>query len=68
VTGGECGKYTDHCLLAVGYGSENGVDYWLLKNSWGETWGENGYIRIRRDKGEGESLCGVASEGSYINF
>jgi len=47
---------TDHAVTAVGYGTENGVDYWLIKNSWGSDWGENGFIRIKR----GVGMCGVA--------
>lgn len=47
----------DHAVLVVGYGTEDGVDYWLIKNSWSETWGEAGYFRLRRASGQG--LCGV---------
>lgn len=69
IKGGDCGKYFDHCLLAVGYGSEDGVDYWILKNSWGTSWGESGYVRVKREDGvQGPGICGVASEPSYINF
>ncbi|CAH2046558.1 unnamed protein product [Thlaspi arvense] len=56
----------DHAVTLVGYGtSPEGIKYWLAKNSWGETWGENGYIRLRRDVEWPEGMCGIAQFASY---
>ena len=47
----------DHAVLAVGYGTENGQDYWLVKNSWNTTWGDQGYVKLAIVDGKG--ICGV---------
>jgi len=51
----------DHGVLAVGYGTDAGTDYWIVKNSWGAQWGEQGFIRIQI-KGD---LCGIQDDPSY---
>jgi len=62
-----CKTTPDHAVEIVGYGTENGIDYWIVRNSWGNTWGENGYFRIKKTSSEDDiGICGLATEPSFI--
>ncbi|KAL8195289.1 hypothetical protein R6Q57_025692 [Mikania cordata] len=66
VYNGTCGTNLKHAVTVVGYGtSDDGIKYWLVKNSWGVGWGEEGYIRMQRDVEAKEGLCGIAMKASY---
>ncbi|KAF7121418.1 hypothetical protein RHSIM_Rhsim13G0190400 [Rhododendron simsii] len=66
VYSGTCGTRLDHAVTVVGYGTtSDGTKYWLVKNSWGAGWGENGYIRMERDVAAEEGLCGIAMKATY---
>jgi len=64
---GKCGTNLDHGVLAVGYGTDGTTEYWKVKNSWGTSWGEEGYVLICRNCGKNgnEGECGINHEPSY---
>jgi C1A family cysteine protease len=63
-----CGTQLDHGVLVVGYGTESGTDYWKVKNSWGSTWGMEGYILLGRGDNGAKGTCGIASQPSYATM
>ena len=63
LTGTACGTQLDHGVLAVGYGTLNGVEFYLVKNSWGSNWGDQGYVRIGVEAGAG--VCGIQQMPVY---
>jgi C1A family cysteine protease len=64
---GKCGTELDHGVLAVGYGSLDGSEYYLVKNSWSTSWGDGGYIMLGRGPqyNGGEGQCGILLQASY---
>jgi C1A family cysteine protease len=64
---GQCGTGLDHGVLAVGYGTSSGEDFYLVKNSWSSSWGDNGYIKLGRGPqyNNGDGQCGMLLQASY---
>ena len=62
----DCGFQLDHGVLLIGYGYDKDYDmeYWIIKNSWSDSWGEDGYIRIQRNINDERGLCGIAMDPS----
>lgn len=62
---GYCRNNLNHGVTIVGYGEEHGQKYWLVKNSWGDQWGESGYVRMKRETSDKRGICGIAMQASY---
>ena len=66
LTSSTCGTNLDHGVLITGYGTENGIDYWMVKNSWSTSWGDQGYVKIARSSSTNDQgICGIAMQPSF---
>jgi C1A family cysteine protease len=62
-----CGTALDHAVEIVSYGTENGVDYWNVRNSWSNSWGEQGYFRVKKTSSTNDiGICGLAAQPSFL--
>ena len=61
----QCGTSLDHGVLVVGYGVDNGIEYWKVKNSWGPDWGEEGYVRLAMGYEQKGGFCGILKQPTY---
>ncbi|EFJ34181.1 hypothetical protein SELMODRAFT_83797, partial [Selaginella moellendorffii] len=59
ILSGQCCNSRNHAVLVIGYGTED----WIIKNSWGTSWGEDGFMKI--EKKDGEGMCGMNGQSSY---
>ena len=66
ITSSSCYTSLNHGVLVVGYGTENDVDYWLVKNSWGPSWGSTGYVKIQKSSSTNDpGVCGISMQPSF---
>ena len=69
ITGQDCGQNIDHAVVVVGYGTQNNLDYWIVRNSWGESWGKNGYVLIQKSNvNNDDGVCGIGIASSFPSF
>lgn len=66
ITSDACGTNLDHGVLVIGFGEESKIPFWLVKNSWGPSWGEGGYVKIQRSSSTNDpGVCGIAMQPSF---
>ncbi|KAJ1166661.1 hypothetical protein NDU88_007060 [Pleurodeles waltl] len=61
---GKCAKEANHAIIIIGYGTEDDEDYWIIKNSWGTDWADNGYAKVRRNSNQ----CEIAEEAATADI
>jgi len=65
ITGTSCGHNLDHAVAVVGLGTDSdGIDYYIVRNSWGSSWGDNGYVKLAVEAGVG--VCGIQKQALYV--
>lgn len=63
-----CENKLNHGVVVVGYGTEEGHNYWIIKNSWGPAWGEEGYVRVLDTGKHEDGVCGINMVNSYVDL